>query len=37
MTLATPAGLSRRGLLAAFAATAITAAPTYSSAAGFLR
>lgn len=29
--------ISRRGLLAAFAATAVTAAPTYSSAAGFLR
>ncbi|PYE86031.1 YcbK family protein [Pseudoroseicyclus aestuarii] len=31
------AGLSRRGLLGAFAATAVTAAPTYSQAAGFLR
>ena len=30
-------GLSRRALLGAFAATAITAAPTYSKAAGFLR
>ncbi|MFO6463227.1 YcbK family protein [Jannaschia sp. KMU-145] len=29
--------ISRRGLLGAFAATAITAAPTYSNAAGFLR
>ena len=29
--------LTRRGLLGAFAATAITAAPTYSKAAGFLR
>ncbi|MCF6443193.1 DUF882 domain-containing protein [Nereida sp. MMG025] len=29
--------LTRRGLLGAFAATAITAAPTYSNAAGFLR
>ncbi|QQA41167.1 YcbK family protein [Pelagovum pacificum] len=29
--------ISRRGLLRAFAATAVTAAPTYSSAAGFLR
>ncbi|MEM1375496.1 MAG: DUF882 domain-containing protein [Pseudomonadota bacterium] len=29
--------LSRRGLLQAFAATAISAAPTYSAAAGFLR
>ena len=30
-------GLTRRGLLAAFAATAVTAAPTFSNAAGFLR
>lgn len=30
-------GLTRRGLLGAFAATAISAAPTYSNAAGFLR
>ena len=30
-------GISRRGLLGAFAATALTAAPTYSKAAGFLR
>ncbi|MDJ0630253.1 MAG: DUF882 domain-containing protein [Rhodobacter sp.] len=30
-------GLSRRALLGAFAATAITAAPSFSSAAGFLR
>ena len=30
-------GISRRGLLGAFAATAIAATPTYSSAAGFLR
>lgn len=29
--------LTRRGLLGAFAATALTAAPTYSNAAGFLR
>ncbi|MFP4044810.1 MAG: YcbK family protein [Rhodosalinus sp.] len=29
--------LSRRGLLTAFAATLVTAAPTYSNAAGFLR
>ncbi|CUH20981.1 Peptidase M15 [Jannaschia seosinensis] len=29
--------LSRRGLLGVFAATAVTAAPTYSNAAGFLR
>ncbi|WP_040614958.1 YcbK family protein [Oceanicola granulosus] len=31
------ASLTRRGLLRAFAATAISAAPTYSAAAGFLR
>jgi uncharacterized protein YcbK (DUF882 family) len=30
-------GLTRRGLLGAFAATALVAAPTYSNAAGFLR
>ncbi|MDA9020266.1 DUF882 domain-containing protein [Flavimaricola sp.] len=30
-------GLSRRGLLAAFASVALVAAPTYSNAAGFLR
>lgn len=30
-------GISRRGLLGAFAATLVTAAPTYASAAGFLR
>lgn len=30
-------GISRRGLLKAFAATAVAAAPTYSNAAGFLR
>lgn len=30
-------GFTRRGLLRAFAATAITAAPTFSNAAGFLR
>ncbi|RYG92434.1 DUF882 domain-containing protein [Loktanella sp. IMCC34160] len=30
-------GISRRGLLTAFAATAISAAPTFSNAAGFLR
>jgi uncharacterized protein YcbK (DUF882 family) len=29
--------MTRRGLLAAFAATAVTAAPTYANAAGFLR
>ena len=33
----TSAGLSRRALLGAFAATLVTAAPTYSKAAGFLR
>ena len=33
----TTTGLTRRGLLGAFAATAITAAPTFSHAAGFLR
>ncbi|MCR9109800.1 DUF882 domain-containing protein [Marivita sp. XM-24bin2] len=37
MTDTVSGGLTRRGLLAAFAATAITAAPTYSNAAGFLR
>ncbi|MGJ8622476.1 MAG: YcbK family protein [Yoonia sp.] len=30
-------GITRRGLLGAFAATAVTAAPTYANAAGFLR
>ena len=30
-------GITRRGLLGAFAATVLTAAPTYSKAAGFLR
>jgi len=30
-------GITRRGLLGAFAATAVAAAPTYSNAAGFLR
>ena len=30
-------GMTRRGILGAFAATAVTAAPTYSNAAGFLR
>lgn len=30
-------GITRRGLLGAFAATALVAAPTYSNAAGFLR
>jgi uncharacterized protein YcbK (DUF882 family) len=37
MTDTTSGGFTRRGLLAAFAATALTAAPTYSNAAGFLR
>lgn len=37
MTKTTKTGLSRRGLLTAFAATAIAAAPTFSNAAGFLR
>ncbi|NAZ36993.1 DUF882 domain-containing protein [Rubellimicrobium sp. CFH 75288] len=32
-----PRGISRRALLGVFAATAVTAAPTYSAAAGFLR
>ncbi|WP_116131918.1 DUF882 domain-containing protein [Tropicimonas sp. IMCC34043] len=34
---ATLRGLSRRGILRAFAATAVAAAPTFSNAAGFLR
>mgnify|MGYP000058906537 CR=1 FL=1 len=37
MTKLNSTGLTRRGLLGAFAATAITAAPTFSNAAGFLR
>lgn len=37
MTELRGSGISRRGLLGAFAATLITAAPTYSNAAGFLR
>ncbi|MGY9046779.1 twin-arginine translocation pathway signal [Puniceibacterium antarcticum] len=37
MTNASANGISRRGLLGAFAATMITAAPTYANAAGFLR
>ena len=37
MTDFSSSGLTRRALLGAFAATAITAAPTYTSAAGFLR
>jgi uncharacterized protein YcbK (DUF882 family) len=37
MTTGTHTGISRRGLLRAFAATALTAAPAYANAAGFLR
>ena len=37
MTNKTTTGMTRRGLLGAFAATAVAAAPTYSNAAGFLR
>lgn len=37
MTKLKTSGLTRRGLLGAFAATVVTAAPTYSNAAGFLR
>jgi uncharacterized protein YcbK (DUF882 family) len=37
MTDTRSGGLTRRGLLGAFAATLVTAAPTYSNAAGFLR
>ncbi|WP_204114232.1 YcbK family protein [Shimia biformata] len=37
MTTSSSLGMTRRGLLRAFAATAITAAPTFSHAAGFLR
>jgi len=37
MTGTITTGMTRRGLLAAFAATAVTAAPTYANAAGFLR
>ncbi|MDU8911572.1 YcbK family protein [Aestuariicoccus sp. MJ-SS9] len=37
MTNTTSTSLTRRGLLGAFAATVVTAAPTYSNAAGFLR
>lgn len=33
----TSPGITRRGLMGAFAATAVAAAPTYSNAAGFLR
>jgi uncharacterized protein YcbK (DUF882 family) len=35
--MTTASSISRRGLLGAFAATAVGAAPTYSNAAGFLR
>ena len=35
--MTTSRGFTRRGLLKAFAATAVTAAPTFSNAAGFLR
>lgn len=37
MTGKSTSGMTRRALLGAFAATAVTAAPTYSNAAGFLR
>ena len=37
MTDTVSGGFTRRGMLAAFAATAVSAAPTYSNAAGFLR
>jgi uncharacterized protein YcbK (DUF882 family) len=37
MTEFSSTGLTRRSLLAAFAATAVTAAPTFANAAGFLR
>jgi len=37
MTTPPSKGISRRGLLGAFAATAVTAAPTYSHAFGFLK
>ena len=37
MTNDSSAGITRRALLQAFAATALVAAPTYSNAAGFLR
>ncbi|NNK16391.1 MAG: DUF882 domain-containing protein, partial [Sulfitobacter sp.] len=37
MTGKSSTGMTRRALLGAFAATAVTAAPTYSNAAGFLR
>jgi len=37
MTKSSTSGMTRRALLGAFAATAVVAAPTFSSAAGFLR
>lgn len=37
MTRNNSTGMTRRGLLGAFAATAVTAAPTFANAAGFLR
>lgn len=37
MTVQSTTGITRRGLLGAFAATAVTAAPTFANAAGFLR
>ncbi len=37
MTKQKSSGITRRGLLGAFAATAVSAAPTFSNAAGFLR
>ena len=37
MSFDSQSGITRRALLAAFAATAVAAAPTYSKAAGFLR
>ena len=37
MTIDSSSGITRRALLGAFAATAVSAAPTYSLAAGFLR
>ncbi|MGI9393962.1 MAG: DUF882 domain-containing protein, partial [Boseongicola sp.] len=37
MTTTSSMGISRRGLLQAFAATAVAAAPTYSNAFGLLR
>jgi len=37
MTANNTTGMTRRGLLGAFAATAVAATPTYSNAAGFLR